>query len=116
MRVVLFATTTGYQVRAFDEAASALGVELQLATDRCDQLDDPWRDRAIAVRFHEPAAAVDAIVAFSRTHPVDGVLAVGDRPAAMAAAVAESLRLPWHSHASAQTSRNKLRTRQRLRE
>ena len=116
MRVILFSTTTGYQVRAFDEAASALGVELQLATDRCDQLDDPWRDRAIAIRFHEPAAAVDAIVAFSRTNPIDGVLAVGDRPATLAAAVAEALRLPWHSHASTQTSRNKLRTRQRLRE
>ena len=116
MRVVLFATTTGYQARAFDEAASALGVELQLATDRCDRLDDPWRDRAIAIRFHEPAAAVDAIVAFSKTNPIDGVLAVGDRPATVAAAVAEALRLPWHSQASTQTSRNKLRTRQRLRE
>jgi len=116
MRVLLFATTTGYQVRAFDEAAAALGVELQLATDRCDQLDDPWRDRAMAVRFHEPAAAVDAIVAFSQSKPVDGVLAVGDRPATMAAAVAEALRLPWHSHASTQISRSKLRTRRRLRE
>jgi biotin carboxylase len=116
LRVILFSTTTGYQVRAFDEAAVALGVELQLATDRCDQLDDPWRDRAIAVRFHEPAAAVDAIVAFSRTNPVDGVLAVGDRPATMAATVAEALGLPWHSHASAQNSLNKLETRRRLRE
>jgi biotin carboxylase len=116
LRVLLFATTTGYQVRAFDEAAAVMGVELQLATDRCDQLDDPWRDRAIAVRFHEPAAAVDAIVAFSRSKPVDGVLAVGDRPATMAAAVAEALRLPWHSHISAQVTRSKLRTRRRLQE
>ena len=116
MRVLLFATTTGYQVRAFDEAAAALGVELQLATDRCDQLDDPWRDRAVAVRFHEPAAAVNAIVALSRSKPVDGVLAVGDRPATLAAAVAEALGLPWHSHTSAQTSRSKLRTRRRLQE
>ena len=116
MRVLLFATTTGYQVRAFDEAASDLGVTLQLATDRCDQLDDPWRDRAMAVRFHEPALAVDAIRAFAQVTPVDGVLAVGDRPAAMAAAVAEALRVPWHSHAAAQACRSKLRTRQRLRD
>ncbi len=89
---------------------------MQLATDRCDQLDDPWRDRAMAVRFHEPALAVDAIRAFAQVTPVDGVLAVGDRPAAMAAAVAEALRVPWHSHAAAQASRSKLRTRQRLRD
>jgi biotin carboxylase len=115
VRVLLFATTTGYQVRAFDEAASDLGVQLQLATDRCDQLDDPWRDRAVSVRFHEPALAIDSIKAFAQLTPVDGVLAVGDRPAVLAAAVAEALGLPWHSRASAEASRNKLRTRQRLR-
>ena len=116
MRVLLFATTTGYQVRAFDEAAADLGVDLRLATDRCDQLDDPWRDRALAVRFHEPARAVDAAAALALAAPLDGILAVGDRPAALAAAVAEALGIPWHSHAAAQVSRNKLRTRQRLRE
>ena len=116
MRVLLFANTTGYQVRAFDEAAAALGVDLQLATDRCDQLDDPWRDRALAVRFHEPALAVEAVTASAAVAPVDGVLAVGDRPAVMAAAAAEALGVPWHSHASAQASRSKLRTRQRLRD
>jgi hypothetical protein len=91
LRVLLFATTTGYQVRAFDEAAAELGVDLRLATDRCDQLDDPWRDRALAVRFHEPARAVDAAAALALAAPLDGILAVGDRPAALAAAVAEAL-------------------------
>ena len=32
------------------------------ATDRCHQLDDPWRDKAVAVRFHEEDASLDAIV------------------------------------------------------
>ena len=45
---LLLATTTGYQTRMFAEAAARLGVELVYATDRCDQLDDPWRDGAIA--------------------------------------------------------------------
>lgn len=114
MTVLLFAATTGYQVRAFDEAAAELGVELQLATDRCDQIDDPWRDRAIAVRFHEPALAVEAITARAASAPVTGVLAVGDRPALMAAAAAEALGVPWHSYASTRASRSKLITRQRL--
>ncbi len=55
-RVLLCATTTGYQTRSFDEAAAELGIELVLATDRCDHLDDPWRDRAIPVRFHDEAS------------------------------------------------------------
>ena len=43
----------------FAEAAARLGVELVYATDRCDQLDDPWRDGAIPVRFHEEWRSVD---------------------------------------------------------
>lgn len=115
-RLLLFATTTGYQVRAFDDAARELGVSLQLATDRCDQLDDPWSDRAIAVRFHEPGRAVEAILARTREQPIDGILAVGDRPAALAASAAAALGLPWHSPEAADISRSKRGTRQRLRD
>ena len=61
-RVLLVATTTGYQTRAFGEAAERLGIDIALATDRCKTLDDPWRDRAIPVRFHDEEASVAAIV------------------------------------------------------
>ena len=40
-RILLLATTTGYQTRAFAEAAESLAVDLVFATDRCHQLDDP---------------------------------------------------------------------------
>ena len=115
MRLILFATTTGYQVRAFDDAARELGVSLQLATDRCEQLDDPWRDRAIAVRFHEPERALEAILADARQRPVDGVLAVGDRPAELAAQAARALGLAWHSPEAARASRSKRATKRCLR-
>ena len=49
--VLLLATTTGYQIRSFGEAAEKLGVRLMFASDRCDQLEDPWSDQAIPVRF-----------------------------------------------------------------
>ena len=114
-RVILFATTTGYQVRAFHAAAGELGVDLQIATDRCDQLDDPWRDSAIAVRFHQPEQSVDAVVAAHRQRAFDGVLAVGDRPAALAARVARELGIRWHSPEAAEISRSKLKTRECLR-
>ena len=111
----MFATTTGYQVRAFDEAAADLG-------SSCS-----WRPTAaISSTTHgaigrwrcvsRTGAGGGRLVACAEPQPLDGVLAVGDRPATLAAAVAEALRLPWHSHAAAQASRSKLRTRQRLRE
>ena len=110
-RVLLFSHTTGYQLRAFNDAAEALGIELVFATDRCHKLDDPWQDRAIPVRFHELDASVDAIVARARRHPVDGVIAVGDRPVVLAARAAQALGLRWHSVAGAAASTDKCRSR-----
>jgi biotin carboxylase len=110
-RVLLLSTTTGYQLRSFNDAAEALGIELVFATDRCHQLDDPWRDRAIAVRFHEEAPSLEEIV---RRSPFDGVLAVGDRPAILAARVAEQLGLPGNPAHAAAASGNKLEARHRL--
>src|ERR1700754_3139115 len=87
-RVLLLATTTGYQIRSFGEAADRLGVRLVFASDRCDQLVDPWWDGAIAVRFHDEEASTRAVIEALRALPPDGVLAVGDRPTMLAARVA----------------------------
>ena len=115
-RVLLCATTTGYQTRMFDEAASRLGVDLVLATDRCDRLDDPWRDRALPVRFHDEAPSCAAVLRALAGTRLDGVLAVGDRPVVIAALVAEARRLPWHSVAGARVCRDKRQFRHRQRE
>jgi hypothetical protein len=113
--VLLCATTTGYQTRSFDEAAARLGIELLLATDRCDHLEDPWRDRAIAVRYHDEIASRQAVLAAVGGAPLHGVLAVGDRPAGLAARVAEARVLPWHTVAGAHAGRDKRLFRDRVR-
>ena len=110
-RVLLLATTTGYQIRSFGVAADRLGVRLVFASDRCDRLDDPWWDAAIPVRFHETARSLDAVIAACRGQELSGVLAVGDRPTVLAAHFAEALGLPGHPPAAAEASRNKLATR-----
>jgi hypothetical protein len=113
-RVLLLATTTGYQTRAFGEAAERLGVDLVFATDRCDVLEDPWQDRAMPIRFSDESASARAILELARTSPLDGVLAVGDRPTVIASLVQEGLGLPGHPAAAAAAARNKLLTRERL--
>jgi biotin carboxylase len=110
-RILLVAATTGYQIRSFGEAADRLGVDLVLASDRCDHLDDPWRDGAIPVKFHEREASMVAVRSALADRPVRGVLAVGDRPAVLAAAVATSMGLPGNTPESTERSRNKLLTR-----
>ena len=113
-RVLLLATTTGYQTRMFADAADRHGVELIYATDRCDQLEDPWGDRAIAVRFHEEWKSVDALLKAIESRPVDGVLALGDRPTVMAAQVARLLNLPGHPPEAAVAARDKRLAREKF--
>jgi biotin carboxylase len=110
-RILIVTATTGYQARAFEEAARRLGVDLAYATDRCTRLDDPWRDRAVAVRFDEPSVSAAAVAAAVREAPVDGVLAVGDGAALVAAHVADRLGLPFHPPHGVQNAISKLRTR-----
>jgi len=100
----------------FTEAAERLRVDLLFATDRCHLIEDPWRDGAIPIRFYDEETSVQAIVAAAAARPIDGVVAVGDRPTVIAATAASALGLPWHSVEGAATSRNKLRTRERLRD
>jgi biotin carboxylase len=114
-RLLILSTTTGYQVRSFDEAAERACVEVVFATDRCHALDDPWQDRAIAVRFHEEEASLAAILEHAKVQPLHGVIAVGDRPVVLAARVAAALGLPGNSVESAAASANKFETRTRLR-
>ncbi len=113
-RVLVLAQTTGYQTRTFGAAAARQGIEIIFATDRCDHLDDPWRDRAIPIRFHDEAASVEAILHGVESDGVSGVLALGDRPTVIAASVAQALGLPWHPPAAARVARDKPLTRQAM--
>jgi hypothetical protein len=112
---LILAATTGYQTRAFGEAAERLGVDLVFATDRCNVLEDPWRDAAVPIRFQHPASATATILDAVQQRPVQGVLAVGDRPTVIAARVAQQLSLPGHPPDAAAAAGHKLRTRERLR-
>jgi hypothetical protein len=94
----------------FSEAAQRLGVELILATDRCHVLKDPWNDRAFPIRFNEPEASLASLPR------VDAIVAVGDRPAYVAALAAERFGLPFHSSLAVAAARSKFESRRRFRD
>jgi predicted ATP-grasp superfamily ATP-dependent carboligase len=116
MRVLVLAATTGYQTRAFGEAAERLGVELVFATDRCHVLEDPWQDAALPIRFHDENASTATILEAAARAPIEGIVAVGDRPTVIAARVAEALGLPGHRPHAVRVARSKHLTRERLRD
>ncbi len=110
-RVLLVSATTGYQADSFRTAAERLGVSLALATDRCDQLGDPWRDQAIPVRFDQPKAALEGL---RKRPPFQGITAIGDRAALLAAQIAAGFGLRFHSPLSAALAHDKFAFRQAL--
>ncbi len=112
--VLLCTTTLGYQARAFDDAARRAGVTLRVVSDRCDHLDDPWGDQAIPARFDRDPALVAPVLDALQGARVGGVLAVGDRPAWLAAHLAQAFGLPWHSPEAVAAATHKLLARGRM--
>jgi biotin carboxylase len=115
-RLLILASKLGYQTRSFAEAARALGVEVVFASDRCHQLEDPWSDGAIALHFDRPEEAARGVVAQSLVRPVDGLIALGDRPTTTAAYAARALGLAYNHPEAVENCRSKLRQREILRE
>src|SRR6266403_1521060 len=117
-RVLVFAGKLGYQTRSFDAAARKLGVEFGFVTDRCHQLDDPWGDRAIAVHFESAESAAYTVLEKTRHggERIDGILALGDRPAVAAAYVARGLGIAYNHPLAVEACRSKLRMREIFRD
>lgn len=114
-RLLILASKLGYQTRSFAEAARSLGVEVAFGTDRCHQLEDPWQDGAIPLRFENPREAAESIGRQAGRRSFDGILALGDRPTVTAAHAARSLGLVYNSPESVENCRSKLRQREALR-
>ena len=113
-RILLVASKTGYQVAEFFGAAERLGMDLILATDRCHILEDPYGDRATPLWFEALPEELD-IEALRQRGPFDGVLAVGDRPAFIAACCAERLGIRFHPSEAVAAANDKNLTRRRFR-
>jgi biotin carboxylase len=113
-RLLLIASKLGYQTDVFRKAAERAGIHLLLATDRCHQLEDPWGDRAMALRFEDPDAAGEDL-ASALPASIQGLLAVGDQATLLAARTAQRARLPFHSVDAVEVCRDKSRFRSALR-
>src|SRR5579863_4047479 len=109
-RILLVAATTGYQTRSFAAAATRLGIDVTLATDRCHILEDPWGDNAVPIRFEEPEAAAQTLSGLA----FDGIVAVADRPTLIASLTGQKLGVPWHPPEAVIVCRDKHSMRERF--
>ena len=112
-RLLLLTTTTGYQAQQFRDAAERMGFPLVLASNNCHALEDPWRDGALPIHFHQPKSSAAKIREFASRHAIDGVIAIGDAPTMTAAVTARELGLRFHLPEAVEACRNKFVARER---
>ena len=113
-RILLLFTTTGYNAQDFIEAARKLNIKVIPGTDRCDVLDDPWKDGALPLRFTRPSEAAQKIMDYARNHPIDAIISVGDSTTIAGALATRKLRLIGNSPESVKSCHSKLLSRKIL--
>jgi biotin carboxylase len=111
-RLLLLVTPQTYRAQAFVDAARKLSaarkldIEVVKAVDVPAELAGQWCD-AIAVRFGDADAAVQAIVEYAATQPLNAILSVDDSASLVAAQASAALGLPHNSPQAAEAARNK---------
>ena len=108
-RALLILPTAGYRTEDFLAAASALDVEVVVATDRRQTIGD-----AVRIDLRRPDRAADAIVELARDRPLDAVVAADDGGVVAAAIAATRLGLPSNPPEAASRARDKLALRRAL--
>ena len=113
-RILLLFTTTGYNAQDFVKAAQKLNIEVIPGTDRCDVLDDPWKDGALPLRFTRPSEAAQKVLAYARHHPIDAIISIGDSTTIAGALATKILGLRGNSPKSVKSCHSKLLSREIL--
>ncbi|MBI4607983.1 MAG: ATP-grasp domain-containing protein [Candidatus Rokubacteria bacterium] len=114
-RLLLLIPTTSYRTEAFLEAARALGVDIVIASERANALEEAFPDGLLTLDFQKPDVAAREVAEFARRYPFDAVVPVDDLTIVVGAAIAGALGLPSNPVESARAARNKAVMRQRLR-
>jgi biotin carboxylase len=106
-RLLLLIPTTTYRTEAFLEAARGLGVEVVVASERPNTLQEAFPESLLTLNFLKPDLAAREVAEFARRYPIDAVVPVDDLTTVVGAAIAETLGLRSNSVESAQAARNK---------
>ncbi|MGH9068297.1 MAG: ATP-grasp domain-containing protein, partial [Acidimicrobiales bacterium] len=113
-RLLLLLPTTTYRAADFVAAASALGAQVVVASDRRQAMASSMGDRSVVVSLTDPERAADAIVDLAARAPLDGIVAVDDQGVVAAALAAERLGLAHNPPAAVALTRDKAAMRAAL--
>ena len=113
-RVLLLLPTTTYRTEAFVGAATRLGVDVTVASERPNTLARINPAGLLTLEFEDPQKAAQRVVEFSKSHPIDAVVPVDSQVVVVGAAISAALGLRHNSVDSATAAQDKHRMRQRF--
>ena len=114
-RILLLTTTRSYRGAAFLQAAKKLKIELVQGVDMPEELATTWPG-GFSLDFGRSEAALQTIIEYAASHPLQAILAVDDSGSLLAARASALLNLPHNSEVAAEAARDKYRMRQLLSE
>ena len=118
MRVLLLLPKQSYRADDLLAAATRIGLEVTVASDRCHVLAEEWREGALPLDFTKPAEAAAMLVAAVRAAPGAApiaVLGVDEQTAVIAARTSALLGLPHSPVDALEAAKDKWAMRERLR-
>ncbi|MGH8900699.1 MAG: ATP-grasp domain-containing protein [Egibacteraceae bacterium] len=113
-RILLLLPTSTYRATDFLQAATEVGAEVVVASERRQALAPLMGNRALTVPLRRPSQAADRIVALAERAPLDAVVAVDDQGVLVAAQAAARLGLDHNPPEAVAATRDKATLRRRL--
>ncbi|MCH7725054.1 MAG: ATP-grasp domain-containing protein [Planctomycetes bacterium] len=115
-RVLLLLPTTTYRTEAFVAAASGLGVDVTVASERPNALSRLNPAALLTLDFRDPQEAAQRVVEFSTAHPIDAVVPVDSQVVVVGASISAALGLRHNSVKSATAAQDKNCMKQQFRQ
>jgi biotin carboxylase len=110
-RVLLLVPTTSYRVGDFLDAAHRLGVEVAVASNRRQVLEEYSRGGTVTVDFRRHGRGVGQLVEYAEKFPLTTIVPIDEETTLLAAEAAHALGLPHNSAASVEAAHDKYRLR-----
>jgi len=113
-RVLLLMPTTTYRAEDFLRAASEVGAEVVVGSDRRQTLEDAVPGATLTLDFQNIEASSGKVADFAKTHRLVCVVGVEDETTELAAEISRLLGLPHNSVESVRAARDKHKSRELL--
>ena len=113
-RLLLLIPSTSYRTTDFLNAAERLGVDVVVASNEQQTLEQVVPGKTLTLDFIDLKGSTEKAVAFARQYPIDAVVSTDEEATVLAAMISEALSLPHNPVTATAAAKDKQRLREIL--